>query len=206
MAREATGQHRFRPSGEPDPVLVSVAAYSANADAYEERYAPKMWNQVQRFARSLPVPAAILDAGCGPGRDLVRFRALGHVPRGVELNPDFAAKAAAHAPVSCADLRGVGSLFPAESFDGIWACSSLVHLTDLEVADVLCQFAQLLRPGGKLYACVNSVGRTGWLDEEDGRRWYTVWEANAFAQTVSDAGFCVKSVDPGAVVEIWASR
>jgi SAM-dependent methyltransferase len=189
-----------------DPVVMSVAAYSAHADAYEERYAPKMLDRVERFARSLRAPSQILDAGCGPGRDLARFRALGHLPRGVELNPDFAARAAAHAPVSCRDLRVIGTLFPDGTFDGVWACSSLVHLTESDTADVLRQFAGLLRPEGRLYACVNAMGRTGWLDEPDGRRWYTIWEPDAFARAVADAGFTVEAVDPGPVVEVWAIR
>src|SRR5208283_429932 len=102
-------------------------------------------DRVQRFAESLPAPSLILDAGCGPGRDLTRFQALGHVARGIDLNPEFVAKAGARAPTWCGDLREVGSWFPAGTFDGIWACSSLVHLTDAAVADVLRQFARLLR-------------------------------------------------------------
>jgi SAM-dependent methyltransferase len=194
------------PEDRSDPVLISVRAYSAHAAAYEARYAARMLDRVERFARSLPPPARILDAGCGPGRDLARFAALGHVVSGVELNPDFAARARAHAPTVCADLRTVGSLFPAASFDGVWACSSLVHLTDVEAAGVLGQLARLLRPEGRLYACVNTIGRTGWLDEPDGRRWYTIWDPDVFARTVAEAGFRVEDVDAGPVVEVWAVR
>ena len=168
-----------------DPVLASVLAYSAHAEAYERRYAPSMLDRVERFGRSLHDSSSILGAGCGPGRDLARFAAMGHQVRGVELNPEFAAMAAGRAPVWQADLRQVTSLFPAAAFDGIWACSSLVHFTDVDTADVLRQFTMLTRPGGRLYASVNTVGETGWLDEPDGRRWYTIWEAATFAQTVA---------------------
>jgi hypothetical protein len=57
-----------------------------------------------------------------------------------------------------------------------------------------------------LYASVMSVGETGWLDEPDGRRWYTVWGADEFASVINDAGFTVDEVTPGAFVEVWASR
>ena len=115
-----------------DPVLASVAAYSG---AYEQRYAPKMLDQVERFGRSLPHSSSILDAGCGPGRDLARLAAMGHDVRGVELNPKFAARAASRAPVWQLDLRRIASLFPAATFHGVWACSSLVHLTDVDTPD-----------------------------------------------------------------------
>ncbi|WP_274917818.1 class I SAM-dependent methyltransferase [Streptomyces sp. WZ-12] len=188
-----------------DPAAESVAVYSDHADDYAANHAPKMADRVERFANSLPTPSQILDAGCGPGRDLARFADHGHSARGVDLNPVFVAMASAHAPTSQCDLREVGSQFPAGTFDGIWACASLVHLREPETVDVLGQFARLLRPGGKLYACLKSVGRTGWLDEPDGRRWYTVWDAEAFAAVVAGAGFEVDHVRQGAFVEVWAT-
>ncbi|MEV5950120.1 class I SAM-dependent methyltransferase [Streptomyces sp. NPDC051993] len=189
-----------------DPVAVSVAVYSDGAADYAATHAPKMTDRVERFAGWLPRPSLILDAGCGPGRDLARFRAYGHVVRGVDLNPVFVAMARAHAPTSQCDLREVGSKFPAGTFDGIWASASLVHLAETEAVDVLGQFAGLLRPGGRLYACLKSTGRTGWLDEPDGRRWYTVWGQDEFAAAVTEAGFEVDRVDPGPYVEVWAAR
>ena len=36
-------------------------------------------------------PLRILDLGCGPGRDLTAFRALGHEPIGLEGSPPLAA-------------------------------------------------------------------------------------------------------------------
>ncbi|MEU9115948.1 class I SAM-dependent methyltransferase [Streptomyces sp. NPDC048483] len=150
--------------------------------------------------------ALILDAGCGPGRDLARFTAHGHVARGIDLNPAFVAMANAHAPTSEGDLRDIGRRYPAGTSDGIWASASLVHLLESETVDVLGQFAQLLRPGGALYVCLKATGDTGWPDEPDGRRWYTVWDAETFAATVADAGFTIDGVDRGDFVEVWATR
>ena len=118
---------------------------------------------------------------------------------GIDLNPNFVAMATAHAQTSCADLRKVGSIFPVGHFDGVWSSASLVHLNEADAKDVLRQFFVLLRPGGKLYACVNTVGRTGWLDEPDGRRWYCIWKPDAFAQAVASVGFGVDQVRRGAV-------
>jgi SAM-dependent methyltransferase len=191
---------------EGDPVIASVRAYSRHAAEYETSHAAKMLHQVERFAGSLPVPSLILDAGCGPGRDLARFATMGHVVRGVEFNPDFAAMAARSAPTSCSDLREVESLYPDAFFDGIWACASLVHLPRTDALDVLRQFAAILRPGGKLYACVNTTGDTGWLDEADGRRWYCIWETEAFERAVETSGFSVDDTIQGPFVEVWATR
>ena len=189
-----------------DPVLVSVAAYTAQAADYEAAYAAKYGDIVARFAAGLPVTSRILDAGCGPGRDLARFAAHGHVVRGVELNPAFAALARRHAPTTVCDLREVATHLAGERFDGIWAAASLVHLSAPDVIDVLRQFAMLLRPDGKLFVSVRSSGETGWLDEPDGRRWYTVWPSDVLADTVGAAGFTVDDVRPGPYTELWATR
>ncbi|MEV5510324.1 hypothetical protein [Streptomyces orinoci] len=61
-------------------------------------------------------------------------------------------------------------------------------------------------PGGKLYACLKSSGRMGWLEGPDGRRWYTVRDAEKFAGAIADAGFMVDRVDPGFHAEAWATR
>ncbi|MEU7153005.1 class I SAM-dependent methyltransferase [Streptomyces sp. NPDC045456] len=165
-----------------------------------------MADRVERFAGSLPTPSLILDAGCGPGRDLARFRAYGHVVRGVDLNEEFVTMANAHAPTSLCDLRDIGRRFPRGTFDGVWASASLVHLDAADAVNVLGQFGVLLRPGGKLYVCLKATGCTGWLDEPDGRRWYTVWDPDEFAAAVADAGFEVERVDRGPYVEVWATR
>jgi SAM-dependent methyltransferase len=73
----------------PDPIAASVVAYSEHAADSERAPAMKMFDTVERFAATLP--SLILDAGCGPGRDLARFIARdvdlkfqpGRVRRGV---------------------------------------------------------------------------------------------------------------------------
>jgi len=190
----------------PDPVAVSVAAYDAHADGYESAYAARYADIVARFAASLPVPSRILDAGCGPGRDLARFVAHGHLPVGLDLSAPFVAKARRHAPTMLGDLRDVAALRPGARFDGIWAAASLVHLPETDARDVLGQFAALLRPGGKLFLSVRCAGETGWLDEPDGRRWYAVWPPDALDRAVTDAGFIVDDVSATTYVELWATR
>lgn len=193
------------PAADDDPVLISVAAYSEVADQYEQTHAPKMADRADRFARSLSVPSTILDCGCGPGRDLARFVSHGHVARGIDLNPRFVAMANRQAPTDLCDLRDVATHL-AGCFDGIWAAASLVHLDAADTSNVLHQFAELLRPDGRLYVCVNTTGTTGWLDEPDGRRWYTIWDRDAFVDEVEAAGFTIDDVTHDVFVEVWARR
>ena len=68
------------------------------------------------------------------------------------------------------------------------------------------QFGTLLRAGGRLFVSVMSSGETGWLDEHDGRRWYTVWAPDELAHAVTQAGFAVDDIAPGPYTELWATR
>ncbi len=108
----------------------------------------------------------------------------------------------AHAPRAESDRDTVRG----HTFDGIWASASLVHLAEADAVDVLGQFARLVRPAGKLFACVMSEGETGWRDEPDGRRYYTVWEADRFAAAVERAEFTIDEVARGPFVEVRATR
>lgn len=194
------------PSGESsdDPAVQSVEAYTAGAEQYERDHADRRASQAERFAAWLPAGSTILDVGCGPGRDLARFAAAGHHPLGVELNEEFARRASHHGPVDHIDLRELHRI--AGPFDGVWAAASLVHLTRDEVGSVLVQFARLVRPGGRLHVSVRSTGDEGWLDEPDGRRWYSVWSAHEITDAVEQAGFTIDETIPGPYTEVWATR
>lgn len=189
-----------------DPVLVSVAAYSSDPNAYEKKYATHLLDRPARFASLIPYGSHILDVGCGPGRDIRIFTEAGHQPTGVDLNPDFITMAQRHGDVIAGDIREIGLFFSPTTFDGVWAQASLVHLQKSEVEKILCDFRELLKPGGLLYACVPATGESGWIDESDGRRWYTTWPNETFVEAVTTAGFHVDEITHGVYVEVWATK
>lgn len=189
-----------------DPALLSIAAYSVNAIAYEEKYANHLLDRPIRFASLLAPASHILDLGCGPGRDIRIFGENGHHPIGIELNPSFIEMARRHGDVVQGDIRNISSVFTPSSFDGVWAQASLVHLERSEIVLVLRDIQDLLKQNGLLYACVPATGETGWQDESDGRRWYTTWPDDSFEQAVRTAGFQIDDITHGSYVEVWATK
>ena len=97
-------------------------------------------------------PYRILDFGCGPGRDLRTFAALGHQPVGLDGCPRFVemARADSGCEVWLQDFLALD--LPSAHFDGIFANASLFHVPDQQLPQVLGQLHAALKPGGVLFS------------------------------------------------------
>lgn len=107
-----------------------------------------------RFLHAIPsasAPVRILDVGPGSGRDARAFRALGYTVRGIDASSELARIASAFAGVPVSVCR-VQDLNQTASFEGIWACASLLHVPRTELPDAFDRLAQALVPRGVLYA------------------------------------------------------
>jgi SAM-dependent methyltransferase len=182
-------------SPEPDVVAASVATYSDHVDLFEAFSAQAAAGTFADFAALLAPGSTVLDAGCGPGRDLARLDALGHRAVGLDLNVDFAGKARRHGPVVLGDLRALP--LRSGSFDAVWASASLIHLPVQAAAQVLRQLHRVARPGAPLHVSVRITGTTGWAEDVPmGRRWFCIWSIPEFTDAVDQAGFSVEDVTP----------
>lgn len=144
----------------PDADLRRVS--SATLAHYEER-AAEFWEGTRdhdvrqnieallRHVQAAP-PFRILDFGCGPGRDLATFRALGHEPTGVDGSPAFVAMAQAHSGCEVWEQDFLALDLPRERFDGIFANASLFHVPGGELPRVLRELHASLKPEGVLFA------------------------------------------------------
>jgi SAM-dependent methyltransferase len=183
------------PTPEPDVVAASVATYSEHVDLFEAYSAHAAAATFAQFAAHLAPHATVLDAGCGPGRDLARLTALGHRGVGLDLNADFARKARRHGPLVLGDLRALPLC--SDAFDGVWASASLIHLPAAAAGAVLGELRRVARRGAALHVSVRVAGSAGWAaDEPAGRRWFYIWTIPAFTAAVEDAGFSVQDVTP----------
>jgi SAM-dependent methyltransferase len=96
-------------------------------------------------------PAAILDFGCGPGRDLRTFVELGHVPIGLDGSASFATMAR---ETGCEvwEQNFLALDLPDSCFDGIFANASLFHIPSQELPRVLSELHATIKPRGVLFS------------------------------------------------------
>ncbi len=101
-----------------------------------------------------PKPWRILDFGCGPGRDLKAFAALGHEGVGLDGSAQFAAMARAASGCAVLQQDFLALDLPAKHFDGVYANASLFHVPSVELPRVLRELQATLKPRGVLFASI----------------------------------------------------
>lgn len=131
-------------------------------------------------------PFAVLDLGCGPGRDLRTFTDLGHVATGLEGVARFATMARGHSGCEVWEQNLLGLDLPASRFDGVFANAVLFHVPSAELPRVLRELHATLKPGGALFASnPRGEGQEGWHDG----RYDTFHSLDAWRSFAAGAGF-----------------
>lgn len=131
-------------------------------------------------------PFDILDLGCGPGRDLMVFKALGHRVVGLEGSPQMAALARTNSGCEVLEQNFLALDLSRGRFDGVFANAVLFHVPSQALPHVLGQLHATLRPGGVLF-CSNprGNGEEGW----NGGRYGAFHDWPVWQGYLSRAGF-----------------
>ena len=168
---------------------ITIAEYDCVAAAY--RHGTADHDVSQNIAALLEAiegeaPHVILDLGCGPGRDLLRFTSLGHEAIGLDGSGKLVAMARAKTDCEVVHQDFLALDLPSARFDGIFANASLFHVPSSQLARVLGDLAAILKPGGALF-CSNPRGdnEEGWV----GGRYGCFHDLETWRAYVNAAGF-----------------
>ena len=134
---------------------LTLAHYDQNAEIFRE--GTRDHDVSQNIAALLShieaePPFTILDFGCGPGRDLKTFSALGHRAIGLDGALRFAEMARADTNCEVWQQDFLKLDLPDEHFDGVFANASLFHVPSRQLPRVLRQLHASLKPGGVLFS------------------------------------------------------
>ncbi|MBT2301070.1 class I SAM-dependent methyltransferase [Variovorax paradoxus] len=133
-----------------------------------------------------PPPFEILDFGCGPGRDLLAFKRLGHLATGLEGAARLAEMARAYSGCEVLQQNFLALDLPPGRFDGVFANAALFHVPTQELPRVLRELHATLKPRGVLFSSnPRGEGEEGW----SGERYSAFHDLEAWRSHMSDAGF-----------------
>lgn len=148
---------------------MTIGYYNNNAGRFiSSTVSAELSRQLTWFLDKLPQGARVLDWGCGSGRDARIMMDAGYIAT--------ASDASVAMCVSASKLTGLDVLNESftelkseNTFDGIWANASLLHVPITELPEVFEIAARALKPGGVFYASF----KLGDFEEVRNGRWFT---------------------------------
>ena len=125
--------------------------YETQAEAFKKRtWNVDMTHIYERFLKYLPKNGKVLDAGCGPGRDVCFFLSKGFDVHGIDRSESMVKLAQKECPgrVSCESFDQIDF---DNDWDAIWACCSLLHVEKKNMNALFKRMIKSLKQGGVWY-------------------------------------------------------
>ena len=130
---------------------------------YEETVDASMEEVMKPFVELLSEEsenAEVLDLGCGSGRDTLLLEEYGFYVTPMDGSEEMCKLAEVNTDKEVLQMTYDEMEFD-DVFDGIWACASLIHLTEDETRKVMKKLVQALKENGVLYFSVHRCDRDG---------------------------------------------
>lgn len=129
----------------------TLAYYNTNAVTFTEGTVNVDFSYVQnKFMDKLENKAAILDFGCGSGRDAKCFLENGYSVEAIDGSLELCKIASEYTGIEVKNMI-FQDLKEVQKYDAIWACSSILHLTYLELVGVMKKMTTALKDSGLIY-------------------------------------------------------
>lgn len=166
--------------------------YNTNAHSFVSSTLSVDFTQTQdKFLRLLPPTAFILDFGCGSGRDTKYFLDAGMHVDATDGSEELCRLASEYTGIPVQQML-FEELDAKAQYDGIWACSSILHLPKESLKDVLRKMIAALKENGIIYTSF----KYGMFEGERNGRFFTDFTEETFREFVAD-------VDGIRIEEMW---
>lgn len=159
----------------------------------------------ENFLSKLKKGSYILDFGCGSGRDTKYFLEKGYKVDAIDGSKQLCKLASEYTGNKVKNMF-FQELSEKAKYDGIWACSSILHLSVDELIDVLEKMRIALKDSGIIYTSF----KYGDFSGERNGRFFTDMTENSFEELLNNISGLVieekwitKDVRPGRGEEKW---
>lgn len=184
----------------------TIEYYNQNADMFAQGTRLVDFTIVQeRFRKMLPVGSRILDFGCGSGRDTKYFLEKGYQVAATDGSAELCRLAGSFTGIKVKEML-FQELDEIGVYDGIWACSSILHLPKQELLPVIRKMCDALKDNGVIYTSF----KYGDFEGERNGRYFTDFTEDAFHEFIKaipelmiEEEWITSDVRPGRGEEKW---
>ena len=159
----------------------------------------------ERFLRLLDANTSILDFGCGSGRDTKYFLEKGYQVTATDGSAELCRLASEFTGIKVKEML-FDELDAMNQYDGIWACSSILHLPKKELLPVIQKMCEALKDNGSIYTSF----KYGDFEGERNGRYFTDFTEEAFLEFIEkipeltiEEEWITSDVRPGRGEEKW---
>ena len=173
-----------------------------NTLSYYNKYADEFYHSTvsveftamqDRFLRKLKKGFYILDFGCGSGRDTRYFLEQGYHVEAIDGSAELCKRASQYTGIQVKQML-FEELATVNMYDGIWACSSILHLPIDKLENVMQKMTTALKKSGIIYTSF----KYGTFSGERNGRFFTDMTETTFADLL-------QRVDDLEVEEQWVT-
>jgi SAM-dependent methyltransferase len=132
---------------------VTIKSYDDTASEYYRVVSKfELLPEIKKFSKKVKKDGRILDLGCGPGHHSKYFSTQNFKVTGIDLSSEMIKLAKSE--FGGLDFRVMDILdldFEENSFDGVWASASLLHINKNQLELILIKIKEILINDGILY-------------------------------------------------------
>ena len=165
--------------------------YNKNAKTYcDQTLVGNLQENYNKFLEHLQPNAYILDFGCGSGRDSKYFLDNGYKVKAIDGSIEMCKLASKYInqEVTCMKFEELNDI---NTYDGIWACSSILHIEKENLSDILIKMINSLKVNGVIYTSFK-IG-VGYEIKEG--KYYNYLAKDEMIQTLNKTSKSVELVD-----------
>ena len=184
----------------------TINYYNLNAKNFiENTQNADMHLAQEKFLQLLPGSASILDFGCGSGRDTKYFLEKGYQVAATDGSAELCRLAGSFTGIKVKEML-FQELDASGKYEGIWACSSILHLSKKELLPVIRKMCDALKDNGVIYTSF----KYGDFEGERNGRYFTDFTEDTFDKFIKvipeltiEEEWITSDVRPGRGEEKW---
>lgn len=160
----------------------TINYYDINAKEFVEGTLNVDFKATQdKFINKLPAKGYILDFGCGSGRDTKYFLVRDFNVDAIDGSIELCKIASEYTNIKVRHMY-FNELSIVNKYDGIWACSSILHLSLDDLVDVFKRMSKALKDEGIIYTSF----KYGDFSGERNGRFFTDMTEDSFAKLIAN--------------------